>query len=373
MKVGHKYINLYTNKNSSVITPQTSFGKHSKLDEVILSTTKSNLELKSTKNCKSFFKKLGAYLCGGLISIGSITSCTESNTRVSDVEMLDNVKVQYFNVEQETRDSIMTPLIALKSKLSPKNDFLKGIEIDVTKMYKDLDNGNSFRKFLKSEKDTELDKGCSFYSDKKLKRRIVIQEEAHGESDKVLYASVTGQYTALPSMRQSLMHEVGHQFDQFFGHDHNADFALKWDSIVAEKAHDPNLSPYNINVKPQDTNVRLDYFWNSGLSDKTEFQNAILKDYLHIQNLKKQKSNFIACNMDYYSNGIDFTQNITPEMVDLAEFGRTEVYANLFSYAMGQNDGDKRDFVENFKNAYKVVKKDIKQYLNIDVDKKMKN
>ena len=105
---------------------------------------------------------------------------------------------------------------------------------------------------VKKEKYTELDKGCSFYSDKKLPRRIVIQKGAQGISDKVFYKSVTGQYTALPSMRQSLIHEVGHQFDQYFGHDHNADFALKWDSIVESKAIDPNMSPYTLEVRRVD-------------------------------------------------------------------------------------------------------------------------
>ncbi len=374
MKVENRYtnINTTTNNNSKSVYYQNPFLGQQKFDEVTLSKVTSDIDSKVVKNNKPFLKRMAAYLCGGLLTLGGATSCTESTPRVSDSEMLDNVKVQYFNVEKETRDSIMTPLITLKSKLTSENDFLKGVEVDVTKTYEDLDNGNSFRRFLKAEEYTDLDKGCSFYSDKNLKRRIVIQEGAHGAADKALYGSVTGQYTALPSMRQSLMHEVGHQFDQFFGHDHNADFALKWDSIVADKARDPNMNPYTLEVKPQDMDARVDYFWNSALSDKPEFQDAILKDFEHVANLKKQKSKYIACNIDYYTDGIDFAKKITPEMVDLAEFARTEVYANLFSYAMGQRDGDERDFLDNFKNAYRVVKKDIKEHLHIDVDAGMK-
>ena len=73
-----------------------------------------------------------------------------------------------------------------------------------------------------------------------------------------------------------------------------------------------------------------------------------------------------------FVEGIDLSKPITYEVVDAAELARTEVYANLFSYAIGENDGDKSRFVENFKNAYKVVKKDIKEHLHIDVDAGMK-
>lgn len=373
MKVENSYTNINAANNSSNNAyHQAPFLGQQKPDEVTLSKVTSGVESKVVKNNRSFLKRVANYLCGGLLALGGVTSCSEATPRVSDVEMLDDVKVQYFNVEKETRDSIMTPLITLKSKLTPENDFLKGVEVDITKTYEDLDTGNSFRRYLKKEEDTDLDKGCSFYSDKNLKRRIVIQEGAHGTSDKALYLSVNGEYTALPSMRQSLMHEVGHQFDQFFGHDHNADFALKWDSIIADKARDPNMNPYTLEVKPQDMDARADYFWNSALSDKSEFQDAILKDFEHVADLKKQKSGVLACNLDYYTNGIDFSKKITPGMVDLAEFARTEVYANLFSYAMGQKDGDEQNFLDNFKNAYKVVKKDIKEHLHIDVDAGMK-
>lgn len=332
-----------------------------KTDEVVLKTKQP---LKSP-----FIRKVATYITG-LLTLAGVASCENSQPRVYDSEKLGDLSVNYFNVEKETRDSILTPLVTLKSKLTPENNFLNNLEIDITKSYEDLDDGNSFRKFLKSEGDVELDKGCSFYSDKNLKKRIVIQEGAHGASDKALYASVTGEYTALPSMRQSLMHEVGHQFDQFFGHDHNAPFAKKWDSIIAQKEKNPNMSAYDLEVLPKDKDARVEYFWNSAMSDKPKFQEAILKDFEHIARLKNENSSHLACNIEYYTDGVDFSKKITPEVVDLAESARTEVYANLFSYAMGQNDGDKTDFLDNFKHSYEVVKKDIKNKLHIDVELK---
>ena len=78
---------------------------------------------------------------------------------------------------------------------------------------------------------------------------------------------------------------------------------------------------------------------------------------------KNMKSNFEQLLMKYYSKGIDFTMDITPEMVDGADRAREEVYANLFSYAMGENDGEKHDFLATFPNSYEVVKDDIKHFI----------
>ena len=40
------------------------------------------------------------------------------------------------------------------------------------------------------------------------------------------------------------------------------------------------------------------------------------------------------------------------------------LYANLFSYAVGENDGDKDEFLDNFKNSYTIVRSDIEKYLD---------
>ncbi len=78
------------------------------------------------------------------MTLGGLTQCGDGTPRVSDSETIDNVKINYFNVEKETRDSLLTPFITLKSKLTPENDFLDELDVDITRKYKDLDNANSF-------------------------------------------------------------------------------------------------------------------------------------------------------------------------------------------------------------------------------------
>lgn len=343
------------------------FGDKYKPDEFL-----SSKLTKISKQKKPFFKRISTYIMGGILAITGAASC-DSGEKSHGITNVDNMKIEFFNVDKQTKDSILTPLITLKSKLDKSNDFLDDVDIDITGSYKDLDDGNSFRKFLKSGENTIENKACSFYSDGKLKRRIVVQEDAHGFADKFYNLTTNGKFSALPPMKHTLMHEVGHQFDYYFGHDHNADFAVKWDSIMETKEKHPNMNPYNFDILPRETQANIDYFWNSGLSDKEDFYNAIIKDYKHIAELKKKDSDKIGLTvMSSFTEGIDFSKKITPEMVDLAENARTEVYANLFAYALGEDDGDKSRFVENFKNAYKVVKKDIKEHLHIDVDAGMK-
>ena len=56
---------------------------------------------------------------------------------------------------------------------------------------------------------------------------------------------------------------------------------------------------------------------------------------------------------------------ITLERVDGLDARRSETYAELFSYAVGEDNGDKEAFLSNFSNSYKIVKRDIEKYLGI--------
>ena len=68
-------------------------------------------------------------------------------------------------------------------------------------------------------------------------------------------------------------------------------------------------------------------------------------------------------NLNYFLSGINLEEKITDDVVNLQDASRAEVYANLFAYATGENNGDKEAFLNNFQNSYKVVKKDIKNFL----------
>ncbi|MCI1273104.1 MAG: hypothetical protein LKG27_01565 [Clostridiaceae bacterium] len=321
----------------------------------------------NTNPTKSIYKrclhKLKPYALAGLITYGGINACTDNN--INGTTNLDGIKIEYTDIKPQTKVDILEPLLQLKKQLTPETDFLKNIKISVVNSVDELDNSDDFNKYVKlSENSEENAKGYSLYSDGKLQKRILIQESAHND-DKIYNLIRTGNYNSDNAIKQSLMHEVGHQFDQFFGHDHEADFAKEWDSINATRFNDPQINSFDFpsNVSTQKSKVTYDL--NCALSDKNKFYYTMIDDLKNIAKLKKLGSDELANNIDYYLSFIDLNAPINYEAMELADATRAEVYANLFSYAIGQDDGDKAKFTKNFANSYKLVKKDIIKYLHI--------
>ncbi len=307
---------------------------------------------------RNFFRMLAPLTISGLITVGNFSSCKED--RIFEKEDINGIKIEYSNISKDARDSVIIPLLSLKNKLSEENDFLRGVVVNIAGEYDDMDDNHSFKVYLKNDTETEREKGTSFYSDNTLKRIIVIQENAHNNlGDKLLSMSVNSKYSSLPAMRHSLMHEVGHQFDEYFGHVHTDDFAQKWDNILQKQEDSPNSNPYSFNLTNDEVAVYNTYNRKSGLSDKKRFKEAVLADFKNISKIIKTTPDKIPCNIEYYADGIDFSKPIGKVDVDLADQARSEIYANLFSYAVGENDGDKEDFVNAFKNSSNVVKSDI--------------
>lgn len=330
-------------------------------------TSKVETDVKFLGKQKNLCKKVSPYILSGLMLLG-IKSCPsgENVTRCSGEENFNNIKVEYFDVKQDTKDSIMVPIKKLKSKLTSENDFLDGLNIDITKKFSSLNDSNSFRIYAKNRTQGAT-KGLSFYSDKKLPRRIIIQEKVHA-LDKFRNYKVTGEYTAVPALRQSLMHEVGHQFDNYFGHDHNSYYAQKWDSIMYAQELDKNSSPYKFETKTtKDKDIDIKYNKNSSLSDKKIFKEAILKDIKNIQALKNANSKDLPKNLSYYIQNLNLSKEITIKDIEKADLTCAEVYANLFSYAIGEDEGDRKQFIKCFRNSYGIVKNNISKYLNIAV------
>ena len=174
----------------------------------------------------------------------------------------------------------------------------------------------------------------------------------------------TGVKSKKPLYRQALMHEIGHQFDEYFGHDHNEKFAQKFDSVLYQKEINPYENPYGYKFSSKKEKDIVEFYHaNNSLSDKNKFKEAYYKDLINIVKIKKANPDSLPLDLDYYTSGIVLNSEITPSDVDESNLGRCETYANLFSYALGENDGDKQDFINAFSNSYKIVIEDIEKYL----------
>ena len=309
---------------------------------------KNSVTFKGESKKSQPIKRVAPWLLSGLMILGGTKTCGSSSDKYTGTDNNDGIKVEYYDVSKNTHDSLMEPVFQLKSNLTSDNDFLEGVKFDIAKSFAQINPDEPFEEHLVQSKANEYLKGTSFYSDKKLQKHVAVQETAHG--------GINSNY----EMRFSLMHEVGHQFDNYFGHNHNADYAQKWDSLVASKEN-----PYDfITVTPKDQELDIEYNYNNSLSDRIEFQNALLKDLKNILRLKR-RHDIMPQNMDYYIGHFNLQNQITPEDVDGENAARAEIYASLFAYALGQDDGDKEIFIKCFPNCYKIVKNDINKYINV--------
>ena len=280
----------------------------------------------------------------------------------SGVEDSLGIHTEYHNVSQEIKDSLMKPVYVLKSKLNKSNDFISGIQIDVAHSLKNITPKDDWQEYVKANESDNDFMGTSFYSDSKLKKRIAIQEISHRG-----YATIdknSGKLTVLPAMRHTLMHETGHHFDNFFGHDHNSKLALQWDSVLYAKEKNPFTSPYDFEMNIKDEQIDSMNVLCNDLSDKTEYKKAFLKDFNNLKNIPKNK---LPKDIEYYTSDFNIMKVMKESDLNEADYIRSEVYANLFAYAMGENDGNKEKFVKSFANCNRVVKKDIAKFLKIVV------
>ena len=294
-------------------------------------------------------KRVMPWIFGGLMTFGG--ACTNGTSQTySGSENYDGIRVEYTDVSKQTKDSVMLPVYQLKDRLKPENDFLRGMKINLANDFREMKETDSFERYVKYNESGDSYRGTSFYSDSLLPKRIGVQEKAFKNS--------SSKYKA---MRQTLMHEVGHHFDNFFGHDHKSDIAQKWDSIMHyhEKSPASDLFTFK-NESIKDVVIERSFYENNSLSDKEEFVKALYKD---INNLKNKKE--LPKDIYYYLKDISVNDGVSLEDLKYEEGVRTEIYANLFSYLSGQDDGGREKFLDCFSDSKKVVAKDMRKFLKL--------
>ena len=290
-------------------------------------------------------------------------SCSNQSSGTASVQgdilsITDSNNITCLNVRPETEDVVVKTLTEYRRSLKGDKDFLEDVDVVIVDKFKNLDMNNAFYVQISNMYNSNLTRGISYYSDSALKKQIVIQENAH-----VKGGLLSKKHVDNNSLKHSLMHEVGHQFDSYFGHNHEAEFVTKWNKVVAEMAANPEKNPYAKPKELGDVLASAIYHKDNGLSDKKPFKDAMLIDLQNIAKIKKEEPSKLPSNLRYFINKINLSQEITKDVVDMADFSRSEVYANLFSYANNQDDGQREKFIKAFNNSYKVVQQDIEKYL----------
>ncbi|MBR1461238.1 hypothetical protein IJ596_06375, partial [bacterium] len=152
------------------------------------------------------------------------------------------------------------------------------------------------------------------------------------------------------------LHEIGHIFDNYFG--------TKDENLIKEvrKLH---FSDKNLTKTQQ--NMLNKYLRNKDLSDSKEFKQAWLKDAIALGKDRNKYNEFKKDSIRrYYAiEDINITDGITSQEVENADKSRSEIFAQLFAYALGKDDGHKNEIIKVYPNSYKAVKNYIKKYLNL--------
>ena len=226
-----------------------------------------------------------------------------------------------------------------------------------TKKFKNLDSNDAFRCALKERENSKYTGGISFYSDSAVPRKICIQESAHKEN-------MDGKEAQATLIKSTLMHEIGHQFDEFYGHDSETPIAKKWNSVQVRRVQEDSLSVYT-SPKEKDLEAKIEYVRQNGLSDRKEFKEAYYKDLLNIYDVRESGNGILTKKLSYFVPNFEKIESITLEKIDLLDARRSETYAELFSLAVGEDNGDRETFLNNFSNSYNVVKRDLEKYIGL--------
>lgn len=260
-------------------------------------------------------------------------------------------------VDDSTKKSVKKSLRTAMEKIEPS--FFNNLTLHVTSDFSNLDSHNNFSKYLKSnEGDLSNVKGVTA-SEEISQREIYIQESAF-KFDKLLNIFSSQPFRADKKIELTTMHELGHQFDTYYGTDNE----LKQEIDALQKKYKYTFD--EVSLTKDEEKFYKKYKDNNGYSDKNDFKTAVLKDLQKInpKKLDLDDGYFLA---EFFDRGLDIKPN--KDDVQKADYTRGEVFAQLFAYAMGTDDGKKDKYLQLFPNTYKVVKNYIEKHSKKFLDK----
>ncbi len=263
-------------------------------------------------------------------------------------------KIKYVSdVNQDSKATIENCCRDLVNKSSKNKDFFSKINIFVDKRFgkKCLKNVNNKDYIVAFDRYSRLSNGLSAapgWNNGSLDVFIRTNRGSKKINDNTLIFNVT--------------HELAHMFDYYFGENH--------DDKTVEILSNINNYPDNYNDLLE---LAENYLNTCNLSDTEEFKEAWKTDVeklgqLNSSQLKQTETLLGYTNPTNYSN-IDITDGVDEEEMKLADYDRMETFAQLFSFALGNEApslGDATVAKEVFSNTYEVVKKYMNKFLGIE-------
>lgn len=260
----------------------------------------------------------------------------------------------YTGTPQTARNAVKNTVTEFLKKTGSKSSFLNDYTISVADDYKDLKVTSEFARHLKKYSDSyKQNWGASIFPQiNNDKKEIVIKTEEIRFPQKIWSKSLDNNI-----LEQATLHEIGHLFDDYYGNK---------DEKLLKEIKKINLD--NENLTPEQQKILNKYKQKKDLSDNQDFKDAWKKDTEQLGKNKNQYNSFKnGWITQYYApTEIDITDGISAKEIEEADRARSEVFAQLFGYALGKDDGKKNEIISVYPTAYKIVKNYIKKYLNID-------
>lgn len=266
------------------------------------------------------------------------------------------VKIFYYNgtintVDNSTKISVQQALKKVMDRITP--DFFKGMSIHVASDFSNLPKSNSaiINELRINENKYSSTRGIA--NPIPNEREIYIQESAFKWAKLFNLFSRNFSFSANTEIEEATLHEIGHLYDLEGG---NKDLIEQYQTLV-DKYYEQQFE--EIDLLPSEEKFIKDYMANNGYSDKVEYKRALEKDLKNINanNVNLDFGYFIA---EFYNRGLDIVP--TKDDIEKADYSRGEIFAQLFSYAIGGEDKHKDKFMEFFPNTYAIVQKYLEEH-----------
>ena len=263
--------------------------------------------------------------------------------------MSENFCFKYYTgVTDNSKMSVRNTVNNFRNQIKQNEDFLKGFTFHVVTDYTNLDGNSELTKFVKENNIFYTAGGMTVpavYN--KDKKEIIINVNNTGPS------CIWQKNKTDSEISQAIMHEIGHQFDDFFG---------SCDEDLLERV---KQLPFTTTTKEEEE-IMMQHSLTKDLSDTPEFKTEWKKDIENYSKLSFIDKIFNGIPFEYTPYEIDITDGISDEEVEKSDNARSEIFAQLFSYAIGEDDGEKKDITNIYKNSYNLIKTYISNFLGIE-------
>lgn len=269
----------------------------------------------------------------------------------NDTTVKDNSITYHFskNVKQKSQKAIQDIFSEIRDKSTKNKEFFDNFTFNVCGQWKE----------------TEETKG-EFYTTKGFTNYDNNNKEIYLKTNKIVFNRPIN----TDDLRQTVAHEVGHVFNQYF-----SDF----DKETIERIRELQVLKNNDSEYKKEYDILVEnYLSHALMSDSNEFKTAWKKDievaYLGHSRIKQW---FLTRRLGYFSpssfqtikDGCRITINprdgIDDKELNYSYKARDEIFAELFSCAMGTHTDNKKTklIINTYKHSYEVVKNLINEYL----------